>query len=161
MTYRFRCWAVATLMGAAGVLVSQGVATAQEDGDSNSSVESSAFMARPAPRVRVQTGKGSLGRAVWIASVAALAAANISDAKTSWNKYEGNGVLAGRGGKFGAKGVAIKGSINAAWIASQVVALRKNPENRAVAIVNFAAASILGVLAYRNSTIPGPAGGSR
>lgn len=147
-------------MCAAVTLVLQGVAVAQEEGGSSSPGESSGFVARATPRTAAKTGTGRLGRAVWIASVAALAAANVADAKTSWSKYEGNGILAG-GGRFGAKGVATKGGINALWIGSQVIALRKTREHRAIAIVNFAAASIFGAVAYRNSSIPAPAGGLR
>jgi hypothetical protein len=55
----------------------------------------------------------------------------------------------------------VKGGINALWIGSQVIALRKSREHRTMAIVNFTAASIFGVLAYRNSSIPPPGGVSR
>ena len=158
MRRRFGSWAVAVVMSAAATLVLQGVAAAQEDGESSSPVESSEFVARRTPGMEAKAGTGRLGRALWIASVAALVAANVSDAKTSWNKCEGNGILAGTGGRFGAKGVAVKGGINALWIGSQVIALRKSREHRTIAIVNFAAASFFGVLAYRNSTIPPPGG---
>jgi hypothetical protein len=43
----------------------------------------------------------------------------------------------------------------------QAIALRKNQAFRTVAIVNFAAASIFGALAYRNRSIPAPASGLR
>ena|SRR5690242_17321061 len=90
------------------------------------------------------------GRAVWIASIAALTAANIADAHTSWNKTEANRLLAGKDGNFGTRGAAIKGGVNGLWVASQVFAFRKNPRYRTLAIINFAAASFLGAVSYRN-----------
>jgi hypothetical protein len=101
---------------------------------------------------------GRPGRNLWIASVAALTAATVADGVTSWNKREGNRMLAGSGGTFGAKGVAIKGGVNALWIVGQVVALRRNASHRTLALVNIAGASVLGAIAYRNSGI-GTAGG--
>jgi hypothetical protein len=96
---------------------------------------------------------GRPGRAVWIASIAALAAANVADAHTSWNKSEGNGILAGSNGSFGAKGAAIKGGVNGLWVVGQVIWLRKNSRYHTLAFVNFAAASLFGALAYRNQGI--------
>jgi len=93
------------------------------------------------------------GRNLWIASVAALTAASVADGVTSWHKSESNRMLAGSGGTFGAKGVGIKGGVNALWIAGQVVALKKNASHRTLAIVNLAGASVLGAIAFRNSGI--------
>jgi len=95
------------------------------------------------------------GRAIWIASIAVLAAANVADARTSWNKGEGNRLLAGDGGNFGPRGAAIKGGVNGLWVAGQVIALRRTPKYRAMAVVNFAAAAIFGALACRNHAIAG------
>ncbi len=95
-------------------------------------------------------------KALWLASVAALAASHVADTRSSWNKDEANRLLAGSNGRFGAKGAAIKTGVNALWIAGQVAALRRNPAHRTLAIINFAAASVLGALAWRNATVPGP-----
>ena len=97
------------------------------------------------------------GRTVWIASVAALAAANVADARTSWNKGESNRVLAGGSGGFGPRGALIKGGVNGVWIVSQVIGFRKSPRYRTAAIVNFAAAAVFGALAHRNCAIPAAA----
>ena len=116
--------------------------------------------ARAVWEVPRKTEAGHPGRAVWIASIAALAAANVADARTSWNKSEGNSILAGSNGSFGARGVAIKGGVNGLWVVGQVIVLRRNPRYRTLAIVNFAAASIFATLAYRNHEI-GPRYGVR
>lgn len=158
MRYRFPSWAVAVVRWAAVALVWQGVVAAQDAEASSSPAVSGEFAATAEPRMAPKVGAGRAGRALWMASVAALVAANVADARSSWRKDEGNRVLAGTGGRFGARGAALKGGINALWIGSQVMALRKSREHRTIAIVNFAAASIFGVLAYRNSSIPPPGG---
>jgi hypothetical protein len=161
MRYRSQGWVVKFVKWAAMLLLLQGVAAAQDDDGVSITAVGSEFAATIAPRTEPKVEANHAGRALWIASVAALAVANIADASSSWSKNEGNRVLAGGGGTFGAKGAAIKGGINAAWIAGQVIALRKNKAHRSTAIVNFAAASIFGALAYRNRSIPAPAGGLR
>jgi hypothetical protein len=168
MRYRWRSWAVAVVRWVAVALVWQGVVAAQ-DADARSGPAVSGelgatagpLLYRSAPRMAPKVGAGRAGRALWMASVAALAAANVADAQSSWSKDEGNRVLAGAGGRFGAKGAALKGGINAVWIVGQVMALRRNPAHRTIAIVNFTAASVFGVLAYRNRNIPPPAGALR
>ena len=137
-------------------LLLQGVVAAQDDSAVSSPALGREFVTAIAPRTAQMIEANRSGRALWIASIAALGIANIADARSSWSKDEGNQVLAGAGGTFGAKGAAIKGGINAVWIAGQMFALRKNHAYRTVAIVNFAAASIFGALAYRNRSIPAP-----
>ena len=161
MRFRFQSWVVAFVRWAAVALLSQGVVAAQDNGAVSSPAVGREFVTAIAPRTAPKIDANRSGRALWIASVAALGVANIADARSSWSKDEGNQVLAGAGGTFGGKGAAIKGGINAAWIVGQVIALRKNQAHRTVAIVNFAAASIFGALAYRNRSIPAPASGLR
>ena len=64
------------------------------------------------------------GRAVWIASIAALTAANIADAHTSWNKTEANRLLAGKDGNFGTRGAAMVAGANAIKIHGDYVPVR-------------------------------------
>jgi hypothetical protein len=161
MFMRFQSWVVEFLKWAAVALALQGVIAAQEGGALSTTAGGREFVTGVAPRTEPKVEANRAGRALWIASVAALGVANIADARSSWSKNEGNRVLTGGGGTFGAKGAAIKGGINAVWIAGQVIALRKGQAHRTVAIVNFAAASIFGALAYRNRSIPAPAGGLR
>lgn len=168
MRYRLRSWIAAVVRWVAVALVLQGVAAAQDAEARSSPAVGGEFGAtagplldRPAPRMAPKVGAGRAGRALWMASMAALAAANMADAQSSWGKEEGNRVLAGGGGRFGAKGAALKGGINAVWIVGQVMALRRNPAHRTITIVNFTAASVFGALAYRNRSIPPPAGVSR
>src|SRR5690242_10070916 len=67
-----------------------------------------------------QKPEWSRSRAIWMASVGALVLANVADARTSWKKAESNRILAGPEGRFGARGLLIKGGINGLWVASQV-----------------------------------------
>ncbi len=161
MRYRFQSWVVAFVKCAAAVLLLQGVVAAGDDGAVSSPALGREFVTASAPRMARKTEANRSGRGLWIASIAALGIANIADARSSWSKDEANQVLAGGRGTFGAKGAAIKGGINAAWIVGQVIALRKNHAYRTVAIGNFAAASIFGGLAYRNRSIPAPSSGLR
>ena len=101
-------------------------------------------------------GGPAAGRKLWIASIVALAAANAADAHSSWSRYEGNRALMGPRQKFGARGAAIKGGVNAAWVVGQVLWLRKNPAHRALGVVNLAAASVFAALAWHNYETPGP-----
>lgn len=100
-------------------------------------------------------------RGLWIASIVVLAGANFADAQSSWRKDEANRTLAGTQGTFGTKGALIKGGVNSLWVIGQLVSLRKNPTHRRLlAVVNFAAASIFVVAAYRNYGIPSTSGGA-
>jgi hypothetical protein len=120
----------------------------------------SAFAVAPVVRVEPRVEPRVERRGLWVASIAALVAANIADSMSSWRKDESNGVLAGGGGQFGMRGVAIKGGVNALWIVGQALALRKNRAYRTMSIANFAGAAVFGGLAYRNSAI-GRGGGLR
>jgi hypothetical protein len=161
MRFRFQSRVIELVGLAAMALMWQGMAAAQDDGALRSAAFRREFVTASAPRTEPRMETNRPGRMLWIASVVALGVANAADARSSWSKDEGNQVLAGRGGTFGAKGVAIKGGINVAWIVGQVIALRKNQAYRPMAIANFGAASIFGALAYRNGSIPAPASGLR
>jgi hypothetical protein len=116
------------------------------------------FQNRPAAyQTANQSGSGQPGRGLWMASIAALAGANVADARSSWGKGETNRTLAGAQGDFGARGTLIKSGVNSVWVVGQLVALRKNPAHRRLlAIVNFAAASVFAVTSYHNYGIAGP-----
>jgi hypothetical protein len=106
--------------------------------------------------------RGQPSRGLWIASIVVLAGANMADARSSWNKDDASRTLVGSQGKFGTKGALIKCGINSLWVVGQFASLRKNPAHRRLlAIVNFAAASVFAVVAYRNSGIAGPGAGPR
>ena len=67
------------------------------------------------------------GMALWRASVAALAAANIMDAQSSWGKRELNPALAGNGGAFGARGALLKAGITGGLVTLEFLVLRHGP----------------------------------
>ena len=89
-------------------------------------------------------------RTLWWTSVAALSAATLADAHSSWGKYEGNSVLAGTTGKFGTRGAMLKVGVTSGWVAAQAVMLRKSRSHRVLAIINFAAATAFSIAACHN-----------
>ena len=120
--------------------------------DAVSPALSSAFALPAAP---VAAPRPAPGRALWMASVAALAAANIADAHSSWSKYESNPAMAAPGRTFGARGAAIKGGVNAAWVVGQIFLLRKYHAHRALAVINLVAASAFAACAAHNYGVEG------
>src|ERR1019366_4973458 len=96
------------------------------------------------------------GVTLWRASVAALAATNIMDVKSSWGKRELNPALAGSGGTFGARGALLKAGIVGGAVALQFLILRHGPSKsrcRALAAINFGGAGLVGSAAVRNWSV--------
>jgi hypothetical protein len=91
---------------------------------------------------------------LFTASVAAVSAAAVADAGTSWGKAEMNPVLGQS--RFGLSQTGIKVGLVSAAIAGQLFLLRHHNQHAAMgfATVNFASAAVLGAIAYHNSTIP-------
>lgn len=99
------------------------------------------------------------GKNLWRASVAALAVANVMDARTSWGKYELNPTLAGKNGTFGREGALIKLGIVSGMFVLESIVLRRRPSKRfyrGLAMVNFGSASVTGAIAIRNLGVPRP-----
>jgi len=94
---------------------------------------------------------GERGRKrLWKWSVAVLAAANTSDAISSFGRYELNPVLGM--GPFGARATGMKIGISAATVGVQYLILRRHPEAaRKAAIWNFGMAGLTGGIAARNA----------
>lgn len=95
---------------------------------------------------------------VWLASVAALAAANLVDAWSSHGRYEANPLLRNGQGRFDVrKGIIAKSASSGAAIAVQLLLCRTAREEnlyKTSAAVNFASAAGLSALAVRNFRIP-------
>jgi hypothetical protein len=73
------------------------------------------------------------------------------DIGTSWRKPEGNGLLAGKDGRFGGRGLTIKGGINVAVTVATVVLSKKWPRTRrAMIIMNGIAGGVQGVCGLSN-----------
>jgi hypothetical protein len=90
-------------------------------------------------------------RNLWKASVAALAAATIADAHSSWNRPEANPLLKAGDGRFGGRSIAIKGAIIGSTLLVQHFVLKKNPQaERMTAFTNFTVAGVLGGVAVYN-----------
>jgi hypothetical protein len=94
---------------------------------------------------------------VWAVSVAALATAHVMDARSSMGRYEANPLLQNGQGQFSpGRGFAVKAAASGGMILVQMLLQRRRPEQRLekqAAIVNFAAAAVVGATAYRNSKI--------
>jgi hypothetical protein len=102
-----------------------------------------------------------ISKRLWQISLAGVAAANVFDVHSSCGKHELNGALAGANGSFGARGVALKLSMQAGMVAVERLLLGHRPTGRAyraAAMANFIAASVIGGVAARNYGIPQPPG---
>ncbi len=98
------------------------------------------------------------GKHLWIASVAALAAANVMDAQSSWGKRELNPNLSGNNGTFGLQGAVLKLGIVGGVFTLESLLLRHRASTRwyrRLALVNFGSASVTGAVAIRNYGVPG------
>jgi hypothetical protein len=98
---------------------------------------------------------------MWAASVGVLVAASVVDAHSSWGKPEANRLLANGQGRFGGRGVALKGLLTGAAVGLQWVMVRKGPEGgkkaaRVAAVSNFAMAAAYGVVIRHNYGNGGP-----
>ena len=95
---------------------------------------------------------------LWRVSIVSLAAANAADIHTSWDKRELNPVLASRSPVFGRDAALIKMGILGGVCGVEYLLTRRRPSSRlyrALTLINFGGAAANGVVAYRNSTLPG------
>ena len=84
-------------------------------------------------------------------SLATLAAGTALDAASSWGHYELNPFLRGGDGRFGARGLAVKGGITVGLVGLQYVMVRKYPRSwRFFSVVNFSMGAAYGGIAARN-----------
>ena len=123
------------------------------------SVASLSFAGEPAdpaiepPRANTQAA----GKNLWRASVAAVAAANVMDAGSSWGKRELNPGLSSNNGRFGGQGAILKLGIVGGVMVLESLVLRRPPSTklyRRLALVNFGCATVTGAMAIRNLGIP-------
>ena len=92
-------------------------------------------------------------RKLFLASVAAVTAAALVDAGTSWGKAESNPVLGQS--RFGMGQVGIKLGLVSAAMAGQYFLMRHHhgSVDKGLAAINFASAGVMGAVAYHNSTV--------
>jgi hypothetical protein len=94
--------------------------------------------------------------ALWAASIAAMAAGTSADAVSSWDKREGNSLLASSNGMFGARGVGIKAGIAAGVLLPQII-LRKHKELRTAFVLgNLTEAGVFTGAAIHNFRLSAP-----
>ncbi|MGP8243463.1 MAG: hypothetical protein ACLQVN_02970 [Bryobacteraceae bacterium] len=118
------------------------------------------FVAEPVSRGAVSATpveKAAPGATCWKVSLTALAAANIVDAASSWNKRELNPALAQSSGTFGWQSAALKMGITGAVVGVEWLAMRRGAHPglyRALSVINFSGAAAIGSVAGHNFTIP-------
>ncbi len=98
------------------------------------------------------------GRALWQASVSALAAANAMDIHSSWGKRELNGVLAGPDNRFGARGTVLKLAFQGGLMGAEYLLTRGHASGklyRALTFINFGAAAGIASVAVHNYGVAG------
>jgi len=96
-------------------------------------------------------------RNLWRVSVTTLAAANTLDVQSSWGKHELNSTLAGPAGNFGKQGALLKLGFQGGLVGVEYLLTRHRPSARlyrALSIINFGAAGVVGGVAAHNYTIP-------
>ncbi len=83
-----------------------------------------------------------------------LLGAHAADAHSSWRRMEANPLLANAQGRFGIKGLAIKGAIVGGVLGMQHMFNRQGKHDKAFAITNFAMAGAIGMVTLRNHRLP-------
>jgi hypothetical protein len=92
-----------------------------------------------------------VSKKLWWASVAAVTAASVFDAGSSWNKQELNPLLRTSNGRFGARGIEIKSAIVGASIVCQWLGLRHHPRMaKSLSILNLSVAGVTAGAAAHN-----------
>ena len=105
-------------------------------------------------------GAASLPHKLWIAGVAALAAANVADAASSWGKRELNLILPQQ--RFGVEDALVKAGIVGAFMGVEYRIVRRHPLlRRKVAAMNLCGAGLDAVIVAHNLTVPKPSGVSK
>jgi hypothetical protein len=92
------------------------------------------------------------GKKLWWASVAALAASSVLDARSSWGRQELNPLLQNSNGRFSARSVGIKSALVGAGVAFQWLALRHHNQKleKPFSFVNLAGAGLTTGAAIHN-----------
>lgn len=113
-------------------------------------------------------GEGKWGK-IWKVSLAIVATASFVDAGSSLGRRESNGFLASPNGRFGYKGLAIKGGVAGGLIAAQLstrrIMVKKNREreelDKFISVTNLVWAGIFTGAAIHNYRISGRIGGKQ
>lgn len=91
-------------------------------------------------------------RKLWWASVALVVAASALDARSSWGKPELNPLLAGSGGQFGVRSLAVKSALTGGSVTAMWLILRRHPGfEKPAAATNAALAASFVAAAVHNS----------
>ena len=107
----------------------------------------------PAQMAGAERHKGRWSKLRKISEIV-LVGSNMADAHSSWGRVEANPLLANSQGRFGVKGVVIKGAIVGGWLGIQHLLNRRGRHDKKFAIANFAVAGGFGVIAVHNYRLP-------
>jgi hypothetical protein len=89
---------------------------------------------------------------LWKASLVALAVAAAADVASSVGKRELNPALRGADGRFGGRGMAVKGLVTGSALVGQWLLVRRTPESgRYAAVANFGMAGVFTAAAVHNA----------
>ena len=88
---------------------------------------------------------------LWRVSAAVLGAVTIADMQSSVGRFEANPLLTSQNGRFGTRGIALKGLVVGGALGAQWLMLRHNPKAAPYAAgINFAAAALTGAAVAHN-----------
>ena len=97
------------------------------------------------------------GQALWKASLASLAIANVMDVHSSWGKHELNPAMAGPNAQFGGRGALIKLGLQGGLMGVEYLITRGHPSGklyRVLSVINFGAAGANAAVASHNYGVP-------
>ena len=110
---------------------------------------------QPEPDPKIEK-KARRTKTVWRLSMAAFATATALDAATSVGKYESNPLLRSADGKFGMKGMAIKGGLAGVVLVPQIAFQNHRELHSKFAIINFIETGFFAALAIHNLGVSVP-----
>ena len=110
---------------------------------------------QPEPDPKIEK-KARRTKTVWRLSMAAFATATALDAATSVGKYESNPLLRSADGKFGVKGMAIKGGLAGVVLVPQIAFQNHRELHSKFAIINFIETGFFAALAIHNLGVSVP-----
>ena len=103
--------------------------------------------------IELQSGYKRHGKLFKI-SMAVLGAVSIADVTSSYGRYERNSLLRDSNGRFGNKGIAIKGGVTATALIVESILVRKNKSAALpAAYTNFIMSAALGSVVVYNYRI--------
>lgn len=158
---RLAIWTVVMACGSYRAFAQSGlqpgqVASSQSDSPWHSPIQLSAdgISATSGLRSVAQVAdKSDRAGVIWKISIAAMLAATTMDAVSSMGKQESNPLLRSSDGTFGARGIAVKGSLAALCIAPQILLRNHHELRKPFIIANSISTGLFTFAAVHNSGV--------